>query len=103
MPGERQRLGMVRTDARLERTDPAGDPRRCPPVDGQRLRVVADPATVDARFLLDEAKAQRIESVIAQAWPERIEPEEIGSEKLAKTVIEAREALLAVLSLDELA
>jgi succinylarginine dihydrolase len=68
-----------------------------------RLRVVADPATVDARFLLDEAKAQRIESVIAQAWPERIEPEEIGSEKLAKTVIEAREALLAVLSLNELA
>jgi len=68
-----------------------------------RLRVVADPATVDARFLLDEAKAQRIESVIAQAWPERIEPEEIGSEKLAKTVIEAREALLAVLSLDKLA
>ena len=68
-----------------------------------RLRVVADPATVDARFLLDEAKAQRIESIIAQAWPERIEPEEIGSEKLAKTVIEAREALLAVLSLDELA
>ena len=68
-----------------------------------RLRVVANPATVDARFLLDEAKAQRIESVIAQAWPERIEPEEIGSEKLAKTVIEAREALLAVLSLDELA
>ena len=68
-----------------------------------RLRVVADPATVDARVLLDEAKAQRIESVIAQAWPERIEPEEIGSEKLAKTVIEAREALLAVLSLDELA
>tara|TARA_R100001198_G_scaffold33998_3_gene18386 strand:+ start:8856 stop:10103 length:1248 start_codon:yes stop_codon:yes gene_type:complete len=68
-----------------------------------RLQVVADPATVDARFLLDEAKAQRIESVIAQAWPERIEPEEIGSEKLAKTVIEAREALLAVLSLDELA
>ena len=68
-----------------------------------RLRVVADPTTVDARFMLDEAKAERIESVIAQAWPERIEPEEIGSERLAKTVIEAREALLAVLSLDELA
>ncbi|MEE2794130.1 MAG: N-succinylarginine dihydrolase, partial [Pseudomonadota bacterium] len=29
-----------------------------------RLRVVADPATVDARFLLDEAKAERIEAVI---------------------------------------
>lgn len=68
-----------------------------------RLRVVADPATVDARFLLDEAKAQRIESVIAQMWPETITPEEIGSEALAVKVIEAREALLSVLSLDELA
>ncbi|KWV94535.1 succinylarginine dihydrolase [Erythrobacter sp. AP23] len=68
-----------------------------------RLRVVADPATVDPRFLLDEAKADRIEAVIAQMWPERIEPQDLGSENLAKTVIEAREALLSVLSLDELA
>ena len=68
-----------------------------------RLRVVADPATVDARFLLDDAKADRIESVIAQMWPERIEPSDIGSESLTKTVIEAREALLTVLSLGELA
>ena len=68
-----------------------------------RLRVVADPATVDARFLLDEAKAERIEAVIAQMWPETIQPNEIGTEALAAKVIEAREALLAVLSLDELA
>lgn len=68
-----------------------------------RLRVVADPATVDARFLLDEAKAQRIEAVVAEMWPERIEPDDIGSDRLARTVIEAREALLSVLSLDELA
>ena len=68
-----------------------------------RLRVVADPATVDARFLVDEAKLQRIESVIAQNWPERIEPSEIGSERLAVQVIEAREALLTALSLGELA
>ena len=68
-----------------------------------RLRVVADPATVDARFLLDDAKADRIESVIAQMWPERIEPSDIGLESLTKTVIEAREALLTVLSLGELA
>ncbi|WP_421992298.1 N-succinylarginine dihydrolase [Qipengyuania sp.] len=68
-----------------------------------RLRVVADPATVDPRFLLDEAKADRIETVIAQMWPERIEPQDVGSANLAKTVIEAREALLSVLSLDELA
>lgn len=68
-----------------------------------RLRVVADPATVDARFMLDEAKAERLEAVIAQMWPETIQPDEIGTEALAAKVIEAREALLAVLSLDELA
>ncbi len=68
-----------------------------------RLRVVANPATVDARFMLDEAKAERIEAVIAQMWPETIQPDEIGTEALAAKVIEAREALLAVLSLDELA
>ena len=67
-----------------------------------RLRVVADPATVDARFLLDEAKATRIEAVVAEMWPERIEPSEIGSEALAERVIDAREALLGVLALDDL-
>ena len=67
-----------------------------------RLRVVADPATVDARFLLDEAKATRIEAVVAEMWPERIEPPEIGSEALAERVMDAREALLGVLALDEL-
>ena len=36
-------------------------------------------------------------------WPERIEPSDIGLESLTKTVIEAREALLTVLSLGELA
>ena len=67
-----------------------------------RLRVVADPTTVDARFMLDEAKAERIESVIAQMWPETIDPQDVGTETRAKRVIEAREALLSVLSLDEL-
>lgn len=68
-----------------------------------RLRVVADPATVDGRFLLDEAKAQRIEAVVAETWPERIDPAEIGSDQLAQRVIAAREALLSALSLSELA
>ena len=31
------------------------------------LRVVADPATIDPRFLLDEAKADRIEAAVAAA------------------------------------
>ena len=44
-----------------------------------------------------------IESVIGEMWPETIAPEEIGGEALAVKVIEAREALLGVLALDELA
>lgn len=67
-----------------------------------RLRVVADPATVDQRFLLDEAKAQRIEAVIAEMWPETIVPQQIGEPALARQVRDAREALLGVLGLDEL-
>ncbi len=68
-----------------------------------RLRVVADPATVDPRFLLDAAKADRIEAVIAAHWPERIEPGAIGQSALAATVVAARLALLEALELTELA
>jgi succinylarginine dihydrolase len=68
-----------------------------------RLRVVADPATVDPRFLLDETKAETIERVIARAWPEQIDTADIGSEALARTVIAARRALLDALNLNALA
>ena len=68
-----------------------------------RLRVVCDPATVDPRFLLDEAKADRMEAVIAAQWPEQIDPADIGSEALAKSVIDARAALLDALDLGVLA
>ena len=68
-----------------------------------RLRVVADPATVDPRFLLDEAKATRIEAVIAKHWPETISPGEVATAGLAETVIAARAALLETLGLSELA
>ena len=67
-----------------------------------RLRVVADPATVDPRFLLDESKAARIEAVIAQHWPEHISPAELGSADLAEQVISARATLLDALELTEL-
>ena len=43
-----------------------------------RLRVVADPVTVDARFIADEAKLDRIAAVIAEYWPESISPEQLG-------------------------
>jgi succinylarginine dihydrolase len=68
-----------------------------------RLRVVADPATIDPRFLLDEAKADAIARVIASRWPEQIDPGDIGSEALASSVVAARQALLDALNLNALA
>ncbi|MEE4317222.1 MAG: N-succinylarginine dihydrolase [Erythrobacter sp.] len=67
-----------------------------------RLRVVCDPATVDPRFLLDEAKADLIESVIARHWPEQIDPSDLGADSLASSVIAARLALLEALNLAQL-
>ena len=68
-----------------------------------RLRVVADPAHVDPRFLLDNAKIVAIEQLVAQHWPEAISPDQIGSESLATHVISARLALLDLLGLSALA
>ena len=67
-----------------------------------RLRVVCDPATVDPRLLLDEAKAGLIERVVARHWPEQIDPADIGSPALAETVLSARQALLETLDLSQL-
>ena len=68
-----------------------------------RLRVVADPATVDPRFLLDEAKADAVEKVISQHWPESIEPFDLQFVSLEETVVKARQAILATLGLETLA
>ncbi|MBA4354055.1 MAG: succinylarginine dihydrolase, partial [Novosphingobium sp.] len=68
-----------------------------------RLRVVADPATVDPRFLLDDAKATLIERIVATHWPEQIDPSDLGAQSLAAGVIAARAALLDALGLAELA
>lgn len=67
-----------------------------------RLRVVADPATVDPRFLLSDAKAAQIESVIARMWPEQIDPADLGDEALENSVKAARLSLLDALDLTEL-
>lgn len=67
-----------------------------------RLRVVADPATVDPRFLLDDATADAIELAVRSHWPEQIDPADLGDETLARTVLAARHALLARLDLEQL-
>ncbi|WP_336963293.1 N-succinylarginine dihydrolase [Sphingobium aquiterrae] len=51
-----------------------------------RLRVVADPADVDPRFMLDEAKIDGIAAVIAQHWPEDIAADALGDAALITKV-----------------
>jgi len=67
-----------------------------------RLRVVCDPATVDPRFLVDEAKLDRIAAVIETHWPEEIAIAEIGEPALLDRIRTARRALLDALGLVEL-
>jgi succinylarginine dihydrolase len=68
-----------------------------------RLRVVADPSTVDPRFLLNEAKIAQVEGVVGSFWPEQIDPVDLGRESLTSGIVAARAALLDLLELPELA
>ena len=68
-----------------------------------RLRVVADPATVDARFMANETKLDRMAEVIAAHWPESISPDQLGDRALVARVQAARLALLTACDLNELA
>jgi succinylarginine dihydrolase len=67
-----------------------------------RLRVVADRAQVDHRFLVDAAKLDRAGEIIAAHWPEEIAVNALGSSTLRHQVIAARLALLDALDLGEL-
>jgi succinylarginine dihydrolase len=67
-----------------------------------RLRVVADPTTIDRRFLVDEAKLDRVGALIAESWPERIAAPDLVDPALAVEIEAARGALLQLLELEEL-
>jgi succinylarginine dihydrolase len=67
-----------------------------------RLRVVADPATIDSRFLVDEARLDRIASVVETHWPEAIDADAIGDPALVARIESARRALLETLGTVEL-
>jgi len=67
-----------------------------------RLRVVADPATIDPRFLVDEAKLDRIADVVGRSWPEQIHADELQNPVLLREIEAAREALLENLDLAQL-
>jgi succinylarginine dihydrolase len=68
-----------------------------------RLRVVCDPATIDPRFLVDEAKLDRMAAIVAAHWPEAIDPAGLASPALWESVESAHRALLDALDLGELA
>lgn len=67
-----------------------------------RLRVLADPATVDPRFLMDEAKIDRIADVVSEAWPETIDADALAAPALWDRITAARAALYEALDLPEL-
>jgi succinylarginine dihydrolase len=67
-----------------------------------RLRVAADPAAVDPRFLVDDAKLDRICSIVAANWPDEIAPDDLLEPSLWERMETARLALCGALGLDEL-
>ena len=68
-----------------------------------RLRVVADPATVDPRFLVDDAKLDAVSEAIRTTWPIEIDTADLQTPSLIRDCQAARLALLYVLGLQELA
>jgi succinylarginine dihydrolase len=67
-----------------------------------RLRVVADPSTIDARFLADEAKLDRIADVVRRYWPEQIHHDDLQHPALIADIEGARAQLLDSIGLAEL-
>ena len=68
-----------------------------------RLRVVADLARVDPRFVADEAKLETIAEIVRKHWPVEIDNADLQKPSLIRDIEAARAALLEALGLTELA
>jgi len=68
-----------------------------------RLRVVADPGTVDPRFMVDDVKLDAIAEVIERRWPEQIDHDDLQQASLIADIERAHASLLEALGLTELA
>ena len=68
-----------------------------------RLRVACDPARVDPRFLVDDAKLDRLAEIVGSHWPVEIAVPELERPSLIADIGRAREVLLENLDLAELA
>ena len=67
-----------------------------------RLRVVADRAAVDPRFLLDERKADKLAQIIEAHWPASIDSADLGRRELWQQCRAARWHLTQALDLSVL-
>jgi succinylarginine dihydrolase len=68
-----------------------------------RLRVVADPAQVDPRFIVDDGRLDLVAGVVRRHWPEQIHNADLQQPVLIADVERARSALLEALGVAELA
>lgn len=67
-----------------------------------RLRVVCDPATVDPRFMVDEARLDTIATIVEAHWPEQVTAGDHATLGAWPAAAAARAALLKALDLVEL-
>jgi len=59
-----------------------------------RLRVVADPAKVDPRFMATPHKLDEIANAVAEYWPESIDPGQLADPEMVTVIRRARRRLL---------
>lgn len=67
-----------------------------------RLRLVADPSTIDPRFIVDAAKLDRLASVVERRWPAQIHHSELQQPSLIAEIERARSTLLEEIGISEL-
>jgi succinylarginine dihydrolase len=67
-----------------------------------RLRVVADPDTIDPRFLLDETRLDAIARCIDAHWPTAIAPDDLADTRFQDRIRAARAELLKLVELTAL-
>jgi succinylarginine dihydrolase len=65
-----------------------------------RLRVVCDPAHVDPRFLVDNAKLDTIADIVSKHWPKDIHPDNLNQPRLLEDIRSARRILLDRMGVD---
>lgn len=66
-----------------------------------RLRVVADPADIDPRFLMTESRLDAIAEIVQLYWPEQIAPADLNHAGLTADVRRARQALIMHMELKD--